>query len=89
MPWQEVASIVDLQRLLDMGDNEVVVLSRTCQLILPAFWLSHALEQHLHEILLPPTRLQESSVANAAYIGQRSRSRGVLRVSSPHWISGQ
>lgn len=30
VPWQEIASIVDLQRLLDMGDNEVVVLARKC-----------------------------------------------------------
>jgi hypothetical protein len=30
VPWQEVASEVDLQRLLDMRDNEIVVLSRKC-----------------------------------------------------------
>jgi hypothetical protein len=29
VPWQEIACVVDLQRLLDMGDNEIVVLSRT------------------------------------------------------------
>lgn len=28
MPWQEVACKVDLQRLLDMGDNEIIVLSK-------------------------------------------------------------
>ena len=66
VPWQEVASIVDLQRLLDMGDNEVVVLSRACQLILPVSFGSRALEQDLREILLPPTRSRESLVANVA-----------------------
>lgn len=30
VPWQEIASIVNLQRLLNMSNNEIVVLSRTC-----------------------------------------------------------
>jgi hypothetical protein len=30
MPWQKIAGIVDLQRLLDVGDDEIIVLGRTC-----------------------------------------------------------
>ena len=74
------------QRLLDMGDNEIVVLSRACQLILPVSFGSRALEQDLHEILLLPTRSRESSVANAADTGQRSRNRDVLRELGRHWV---
>jgi hypothetical protein len=74
MPGQEVAGIMNLQCLLDVGHDEVVVLDEKRQVALPLLRYLRDSPMYLRETLRRPRHWQESSAVDAANTVLHSRS---------------